>query len=256
MLLGFRFLFVLSLASAFLKISKISSRFTPLHSASSSSSDISKLKPPTNAFAYSAISIIKQGFFDILLPLPKKEISLTADDSDSAMTPILRQSLIRFFVLETIARTPYFAYLSVLHLLETLGIDRQLKEGNNVELMRVHFAEGINEGVHLKIVEEILARIDDEMKLLPPKMIKNDDGTTTPEKPPGEEYKFLARGVSVVWYWTVCVLYLANPNLAYEFNEAVERHAYETYDGFTKGERAKLLDPFQCCSGTTKPLQS
>ncbi|MEB3269638.1 MAG: alternative oxidase, partial [Leptolyngbya sp.] len=27
----------------------------------------------------------------------------------------------RFFVLETVARVPYFAYLSVLHLYETLG---------------------------------------------------------------------------------------------------------------------------------------
>ncbi|HEY9672715.1 MAG TPA: alternative oxidase [Waterburya sp.] len=49
----------------------------------------------------------------------------------------------RFYVLETIARIPYFAYLSVLHLYETLGFWRK------ADLLKVHFAETWNELHHL-----------------------------------------------------------------------------------------------------------
>lgn len=42
----------------------------------------------------------------------------------------------RFWVLETVARVPYFAFLSVLHLYESLGWWR-----NATELKHVHFAE-------------------------------------------------------------------------------------------------------------------
>jgi ubiquinol oxidase len=43
----------------------------------------------------------------------------------------------RFYVLETVARVPYFAYLSVMHLRETFG-DR---EPENLERQRTHYAE-------------------------------------------------------------------------------------------------------------------
>lgn len=43
----------------------------------------------------------------------------------------------KFWVLETVARMPYFAYLSVLHLYESLGLWRQ-----GSELQKLHFAEG------------------------------------------------------------------------------------------------------------------
>jgi hypothetical protein len=41
----------------------------------------------------------------------------------------------RFYALETIAREPYFAYLSVLHFYETLGLWRK------ADYIKVHFAE-------------------------------------------------------------------------------------------------------------------
>lgn len=44
----------------------------------------------------------------------------------------------RFYVLETVARVPYFAYLSVLHLRETFG-ERDLGDK-----MRTHYAEADN----------------------------------------------------------------------------------------------------------------
>ena len=41
----------------------------------------------------------------------------------------------RFYVLETVARVPYFSYLSCLHLYETLGMRK------NMRLMRIHCEE-------------------------------------------------------------------------------------------------------------------
>ena len=55
----------------------------------------------------------------------------------------------RFYALETIARVPYFSYLSVLHLYETLGKWRKAK------YLKLHFAESWNEMHHLLIMEEL-----------------------------------------------------------------------------------------------------
>jgi ubiquinol oxidase len=57
----------------------------------------------------------------------------------------------RFYVLETVARVPYFAYLSVMHLRETFG-DRDPKDS---ERMRTHYAEADNELHHLLIMESL-----------------------------------------------------------------------------------------------------
>jgi len=55
----------------------------------------------------------------------------------------------RFFVLETVARVPYFAYISVLHLYESLGRHKR------AAWMKVHFAEADNELHHLLIMEAL-----------------------------------------------------------------------------------------------------
>ena len=55
----------------------------------------------------------------------------------------------RFYALENIARMPYFSYLSVLHLYETLGMWREKK------YLKIHFAEEWNELHHLLIMEEL-----------------------------------------------------------------------------------------------------
>ena len=57
----------------------------------------------------------------------------------------------RFYVLETVARVPYFAYLSVLHLQETFGA----RGPERTERMRVHYAEADNELHHLLIMEAL-----------------------------------------------------------------------------------------------------
>ena len=55
----------------------------------------------------------------------------------------------RFWVLEEIARAPYFAFLSVLHLRESLGLRGQW----HTYLMKQHFEQSINETEHLEIME-------------------------------------------------------------------------------------------------------
>ena len=55
----------------------------------------------------------------------------------------------RFWVLEEIARAPYFAFLSVLHLRESLGLRGQ----RHIYLMKQHFEQSVNETEHLEIME-------------------------------------------------------------------------------------------------------
>ncbi|WP_299486724.1 alternative oxidase [Acaryochloris sp. IP29b_bin.137] len=115
----------------------------------------------------------------------------------------------RFYVLETVARVPYFSYLSVLHLYETLGWWRK------ADWLKVHFAETWNELHHLLIMESLggnNAWID----------------------------RFLARHVGLLYYWIIVLLYALSPRSAYHFMELVEEHAYESYDHFLTSETEYL----------------
>lgn len=115
----------------------------------------------------------------------------------------------RFWLLETIARVPYFAYLSVLHLYETLGLWRK------ADWLKVHFAESWNELHHLLIVESL----------------------------GGNQYwvdRFLAEHLAVIYYWVVVPLYMAFPRLAYYMMELIENHAYHTYDQFLQAHAETL----------------
>jgi len=56
----------------------------------------------------------------------------------------------RFFLLETVARVPYFSYISMLHLYESLGWWRR-----SSDVKRVHFSEEWNEFHHLLIMESL-----------------------------------------------------------------------------------------------------
>lgn len=111
----------------------------------------------------------------------------------------------RFYVLETIARIPYFAYLSVLHLYETLGFWRK------ADLLKVHFAETWNELHHLLIMESLGG---------------NDVW--------GD--RFLGQHLAVAYYWVVIPLYMLFPKSAYYMTELIEEHAYHTYDMFLKAQ--------------------
>lgn len=115
----------------------------------------------------------------------------------------------RFFVLETIARVPYFAFMSVLHMYESFGWWRR------ADYLKVHFAESWNEMHHLLIMEELGGNawwID----------------------------RFLAQHIAIFYYIMTVVMYAISPRMAYHFSECVESHAFETYDKFIKAQGEEL----------------
>ena len=56
----------------------------------------------------------------------------------------------RFWVLEVIARAPYFSFISVLHFRESLG----LRGEDHIYLMKEHFYQALNETEHLEEMEK------------------------------------------------------------------------------------------------------
>ena len=117
----------------------------------------------------------------------------------------------RFYVLETLARVPYFAYLSVMHLRETFG-DR--KSGDS-ERMRTHYAEADNELHHLLIMESL-------------------GGNSSAVD------RTLAQSMAFFYFWYVTVVYSFSEPAAYHLSELIEDHAFNTYDGFLKDYGPKL----------------
>jgi ubiquinol oxidase len=119
----------------------------------------------------------------------------------------------RFYVLETIARVPYFAYLSVLHLYETLGFWRK------ADLLKIHFAETWNELHHLLIMESLGG-----------------------DRNWGD--RFLAQHIAMAYYWIVIPLYMLLPKYAYYMMELIEQHAHHSYDTYlTENAAALKLEP-------------
>lgn len=115
----------------------------------------------------------------------------------------------KFWVLETIARIPYFSYISALHLYETLGWWR------TPQLRGIHSAEEDNELHHLLIMESL-------------------GGNTQWFD------RFCAQHAALVYYWLVVALFVVDPKLAYNFSLLVEEHAFVTYSQFVEENRDRL----------------
>jgi ubiquinol oxidase len=98
----------------------------------------------------------------------------------------------RFWFLETVARMPYFSYISMLHLYESLGWWRA-----GAELRKVHFAEEWNELHHLQIMESL----------------------------GGDQLwvdRFMAQHAAIFYYWILLVIYIFSPAGSYAFSELIE----------------------------------
>jgi ubiquinol oxidase len=121
----------------------------------------------------------------------------------------------RFYALETIARVPYFSFLSVLHLYESFGWWRR------ADYLKVHFAETMNEYHHLLIMEAMGGA--DSFK-----------------------DRFFAQHVAVVYFWVAVLIYMVSPRMAYNLSEQVEEHAYATYDDFLKRKGEELKQTPAC----------
>ena len=117
----------------------------------------------------------------------------------------------RFYVLETVARVPYFAYLSVMHLRETFG-ERDPKLG---ERMRTHYAEADNELHHLLIMEAL-------------------GGNSSVID------RTVAQTMAFGYYWYVTAVYGVSEPAAYHLSELIEDHAYNTYNKYLTEHAAML----------------
>jgi ubiquinol oxidase len=117
----------------------------------------------------------------------------------------------RFYVLETVARVPYFGYLSVMHLRETFGE----RYDSMSERMRTHYAEADNELHHLLIMESLggNANVID---------------------------RTLAQTMAFGYYWYVIIVYIISEPAAYHLSELIENHAFQTYDGYLKNHEKML----------------
>ena len=109
----------------------------------------------------------------------------------------------RFYVLETVARVPYFAYLSVMHLRETFGE----RSPSLSERMRTHYAEADNELHHLLIMESL-------------------GGNSSAVD------RTIAQTMAFGYYWYVVAVYSLSEQAAYHLSELIENHAFETYDNY------------------------
>ena len=121
----------------------------------------------------------------------------------------------RFFLLETVARMPYFSYITMLHLYETLGFWRR-----SADMKRIHFAEEMNEFHHLMIMESL----------------------------GGDQrwwVRFMAQHSAIAYYIGLCLLWALSPTLSYKFSELLETHAVNTYSQFLdeNEETLKELPP-------------
>eukprot|EP01031_Cornospumella_fuschlensis_P027300 gene27300-32975_t len=116
----------------------------------------------------------------------------------------------RFYFLETVARMPYFSYITMLHTYETLGWWRR-----STEAKRVHFAEEYNEFHHLLIWESLGG--DQAWRV-----------------------RFLAQHAAIIYFFVLIVLWTVSPTLAYNFSELIETHAVHTYSEFAESNKAIL----------------
>ena len=121
----------------------------------------------------------------------------------------------RFWVLEEIARAPYFAFLSVLHFRESMG----LRGPEHLYLMKEHFDQSINETEHLEYMESR----------------------------GGNAYfidRFVAKHLVLIYYWSNVFYYWLAPRLAYHLSYEVEIHAAETYAKYIalNGSDEKILE--------------
>ena len=106
----------------------------------------------------------------------------------------------RFWVLEEIARAPYFAFLSVLHFRESMG----LRGPEHIDLMIQHFEQSINETAHLEYMES-----------------RGGNAHWVD--------RFVAKHLVLIYYWVNVVYYWVAPKSAYHLSYEVEVHAATTY---------------------------
>lgn len=119
----------------------------------------------------------------------------------------------RFWVLEEIARAPYFAFLSVLHFKESLG----LRGDQHIVLMKRHFEQTLNETEHLEYMESL-------------------GGADHPVD------RVFAKSLVLLYYWVMVLYYMVSPRNAYHINMLVEEHAAHTYTKYLASHEDERIE--------------
>jgi ubiquinol oxidase len=117
----------------------------------------------------------------------------------------------RLWFLEVVARMPYFAYTSCLHLYSTLGWWR------SSELMNIHYAEQLNEAFHCSVMESLGG-----------------------DRRWGD--RFTAFHAALAYYWLLVVAFFVSPSQSYAFSQALEAHAVDTYAQFIEENETVLKE--------------
>jgi ubiquinol oxidase len=116
----------------------------------------------------------------------------------------------RFWFLESVARMPYFSYITMLQTYETFGW-----WDKSADQKRVHFAEEWNEFHHLLIMESL----------------GGDQRWVD---------RFFGQHAAFAYYWVLVGLWVISPSWAYNFSELIEAHAVDTYAEFVDANAEKL----------------
>lgn len=151
----------------------------------------------------------------------------------------------RFYVLETIARVPYFSYLSCLHLFETLGMRK------NMRLMRIHCECCISCVPCLSAPRATclaVALTVNFSPLMPTRCLDAEADNElhhllVMEALGGSDHfadRFVAQHMAFAYYWYCVAVYLLHPRMAYHLSELIEAHAYSTYDAFLRNHADEL----------------
>ncbi|KAF6253734.1 alternative oxidase-domain-containing protein [Scenedesmus sp. NREL 46B-D3] len=173
----------------------------------------------------------------------------------------------RFWFLETVARMPYFSYITMLHLYESFGWWRA-----GAELRKVHFAEEWNELHHLQVRRAVthLAHLRPGLAFTCCEHALVTSGwqsavsaceqcstcahagtqslTSIMESLGGDQLwidRFMAQHAAIIYYIILVGLFSFSPQLAYNFSELIEAHAVDTYGEFADAneELLKTLPP-------------
>ena len=164
----------------------------------------------------------------------------------------------RFYFLETVARMPYFSYITMLHAYETLGWWRR-----STQAKRVHFAEEYNEFNHLLMyvynphphpsspiiwsssdcptLHKLLSlQIHSHSHPHPPTTATHTHSMESLGGDQNWRVRFLAQHAAIVYYFVLIALWLTSPSLAYNFSEIIEAHAVDTYAEFAESNKVVL----------------
>lgn len=135
-----------------------------------------------------------------------------------------KRTILKFKVLEIIARVPYqawehVAYIAITHKYTSPNFARRI-----FEFVREAREQQDNEQWHLLIIEELVSKLDLKKNLL--------------------MHRVLPQIMAFIYYHISWLLYVINPKLSYELNAHFEDHAEHEYMLFVQENEKLMKTPY------------